>query len=338
VDEAAPPTSITILTGFLGAGKTTLLNHILSADHGRRTAVLVNDFGALDIDAKLVVGVEGETVSLANGCVCCTMRDDLLTETIGLLSRADPPDHLLVEASGVSDPKLIVQTFLNSELERLGRVDGIVAVVDADQLLDLRREDSELALEQIAVSDIVVLNKADLVRRSRLEAVRARIGELVPGARVLTAVHGQVPLELLLGFGAPDPDAVRGRQRDHAHQYTTWHWTSDQPVSLAGLRSVVGALPASVYRAKGLLQLREYPRYRVEFQLAGRRSSLSATGLWDDAAPRSEIVMIGSGGGAEFETLGARLDACTLGHDRQSPYVDWRTNPPRRSAHALAAL
>jgi len=337
--------SITVLTGFLGAGKTTLLNHILTAEHGLRAAVLVNDFGAINIDAKLVVGVEGETVSLANGCICCTMREDLMTETVRLLSRPDAPDYIIVEASGVSDAKLIVQTFLDSDIEAMARVDSVVAVVDSEQLPALRGDDLALALNQIAVADLVVLNKADLVSRAQLEAVRGRVSELVPGARLLPAVHARVPLELLLGLGAFAADRLAENETEstHVHElscsdsgcdhlnqqhaYSTWHWTSERPVSLSGLRSVIDSLPPSVYRAKGIVQLREYPQYSVELQLAGRRSSFNATGLWGDEPPQSEIVMIGSDTGFEFEALRDRLDACTRETGSDEARVDWRKFP-----------
>jgi G3E family GTPase len=339
--------SITVLTGFLGAGKTTLLNHILTAKHGLRAAVLVNDFGAINIDAKLVVGIEGETVSLANGCICCTMREDLMTETVRLLSRPDAPDYIIVEASGVSDPNLIVQTFIDSDLESMARVDSVVAVVDSEQLPELRGDDLALALDQIAVADLVVLNKADLVAPAQLEAVGARVSELVPGARILPATYGKVPLPLLLGVGSFALERLTERatrtahehratcsdaecdHSEHSHAYVTWHWTSDSPVSLSGLREVIESLPTSVYRAKGVIQLREYPQYSVELQLAGRRSSFNATGLWGDVVPRSEIVMIGTGN-FDFRTVQERLNSCTLDTGEEVSRVDWRKFPKNK--------
>jgi len=151
---------VTLIGGFLGAGKTTLLNHVLSEDHGVRAAVLVNDFGAINIDAKLVVGVEGETVNLANGCVCCTIRDDLVGACLGLLRRPEPPEHVLIELSGVSDPVPVLNTFLETDLGTVFSLSSALVVVDAEQLPELRGEMADLARMQIPAADIVVLKRS----------------------------------------------------------------------------------------------------------------------------------------------------------------------------------
>ena len=200
-DQKVIPIPVTIIGGFLGAGKTTLLNHILSEDHGVRAAVLVNDFGAINIDAKLVVGVEGETVNLANGCVCCTIRDDLVGACLDLLQRPEPPEHLLIEMSGVSDPVPVLNTFLETELAAVFFLNSILAVVDAEQLPGLEGEMGHLARAQIHAADIVALNKVDLVSPGDLADVKEQVREMAPGSKILEVSHGRVPLELIFAEG-----------------------------------------------------------------------------------------------------------------------------------------
>lgn len=162
LDGGSAPIPVTILTGFLGAGKTTLLNRILNGDHGLRVAVLVNDFGSINIDAGLVVGVESDVISLANGCICCTMRDDLAEAVTSVIDRPERPEYILLEAGGVADPSGIAITFLDPNLRERVRLDSITCVVDADQVI-AAPEQMELKIRQVAFSDMVVLNKADLV-------------------------------------------------------------------------------------------------------------------------------------------------------------------------------
>ena len=159
---------LTVLTGFLGAGKTTLLNRILTGDHGLRVAVLVNDFGSINIDAELVVGIEndGNIVNLANGCVCCNIRDDLAAAVTDLMARPEQPEYILLEASGVADPSGIALTFMDDGMRDRIRLDSIMCVVDAEQIF-AAPEMMELKLRQVAFADMLVLNKVDLVTPAR---------------------------------------------------------------------------------------------------------------------------------------------------------------------------
>ena len=202
---------VTLIGGFLGAGKTTLLNHILSGDHGIRAAVLVNDFGAINIDAKLIVGVEGDTVNLANGCVCCTIRDDLIGACLGLLQRPERPEYLFVEMSGVSDPVPVLNTFLETQLALVFALNSILSVVDAEQLPRLEGDMAHLARSQLGAADIVVLNKVDLVSTDELNHVKNLVQMVTPGSRIIEVVRGQMPLELVFAGGsdAPPPGVVK---------------------------------------------------------------------------------------------------------------------------------
>jgi G3E family GTPase len=331
--DAAVP--LTILTGFLGAGKTTLLNRILSGSHGLKVGVLVNDFGAINIDAELVVGVEGNMASLSNGCVCCQIRDDLTQAVEQLLVRPEPIDYVLLEASGVADPAGIMVTFNDEPLRDRIRLDSISCVVDAEQVFAYAEQPVLMRLKmlQIACADMMILNKVDLAGPAQVARVRAWIEENYRRVRVVEAVRCEVPLEVLLAVGRFNP-ALSHTQDDHAHAcdhhgdahhhgadpahdhgaaFSTWSFESDRPVSLMALREMVRReLPASVYRCKGIVHAVEAPGQRAILQVVGRRSDVFLAGPWRNSAPRTRIVAIGAPGALEAERLSALFDRCLV--------------------------
>ncbi len=215
---------VTIITGFLGSGKTTLLNHILSNQQGVKTAVLVNEFGEIGIDNELIVATDetGTMIELSNGCICCTINEDLQNAVYKILEREDKVDYLVVETTGLADPLPVALTFLGSELRDLTRLDSIVTVVDAENFsLDLFN--SEVAYNQIAYGDIILLNKSDLVDEATLDLLEVRVRDIKEGARILRTSKGNVPLSLLLSVGLFESDQYfdadgKKRQFDQAGQ------------------------------------------------------------------------------------------------------------------------
>lgn len=202
------PIPLTLLTGFLGAGKTTLLNRILSEDHGKRYAVIVNEFGEIGIDNDLVVGADEEVFEMNNGCVCCTVRGDLIRVVQGLMKRKGRFDAIIVETTGLADPGPVAQTFfVDDDVKARARLDSVTAVVDAKHVL-LRLSDSREAAEQIAFADQIVLNKTDLVDENELKLIEARIRRLNPLAPIHRAQRSNVALDAILGRGGFDLDRI----------------------------------------------------------------------------------------------------------------------------------
>jgi G3E family GTPase len=320
------PLPITIITGFLGSGKTTLLNRILNGNHGLRVAVLVNDFGAINIDSELIVGVEGETISLSNGCICCTIRDDLLDAVFKLILSDNAPQYIVIETSGVSDPFTVAQTFLMPELRPYVQVDAIVTLVDAEQARDLKGEQELLAMDQISAADILLLNKVDLVSAAQLQEVKTWIRAIVPKARIYETENANVPLELILSVGDFTPErlvqrAMRevhvhgalehdGHAHDHTTVFSTWTYSVDEPINFTALRDTIQNLPTTIYRAKGFLYLNDYPDNKCVLHVVGRRATMQIGEKWGEQKKMSRLVFIASNNGIDPQQLEALMDSC----------------------------
>ncbi|UQX03398.1 GTP-binding protein [Streptomyces sp. RerS4] len=358
---------VTVLSGFLGAGKTTLLNHVLGNREGLRVAVIVNDMSEVNIDAALVRGgeaalsrTEERLVEMTNGCICCTLRDDLLEE-VDRLAREGRFDYLLIESSGISEPMPVAATFSfprddGATLGDLARLDTMVTVVDAANFLpeleggdelaarglaayeDDERTISDLLVDQVEFADVIVLNKLDLVKPDQAARLRAALTRLNPAARVVPAVRGHVALDHVLGTGLFDvekaqqaPGWVRELNGDHVPE------TEEYGISSVVFRADAAFHPGRLWtfvtkgldsgtfgrilRSKGFFWLASRPRVTGLWSQAGAVARFEPSGTrGPDTAQGQELVFIGTG--LRGDSLLAALDACLLAPGEPAPDTD----------------
>jgi G3E family GTPase len=337
---------VTVLTGYLGAGKTTLLNRILSEDHGKRYAVIVNEFGEIGIDNDLVVGADEEVFEMNNGCVCCTVRGDLIRVVQGLTKRKGGFDAIVVETTGLADPGPVAQTFfVDEDVKAKTQLDSVTTVVDAKHIL-LRLSDSREALEQIAFADQIVLNKTDLVSEADLKMIEARIRRINPLAPIHRAQRSNVPLDAILGRGGFDLERIldiepeflnpahgeeghvhdehcddHGHDHHHHHDHgSTIHDDNIKGVSLRldrpvdankvtrWLNDLLASQGPDILRAKGILDVKGEDR-RLVFQAVHMILEGDMQGPWRNEADRySRMVFIGRN--LDEAALKAGFEAC----------------------------
>ncbi len=272
----------TVIGGFLGAGKTTLLNRLLRSASGRRFAVLVNDFGALDIDSRLVADHGGDTIALANGCLCCTIGDSLVTTLLSLLETPDRFDHIVVEASGVADPGRIADLgVLDPRLDR----DGVVVVVDAGSVRERAadRRVGDTITRQLVAADLLLLNKTDLA--DDVAALRRWLSAQSP-APVIEATHAEVPVDLLFGLPRHGGPTLADAPVDFASWSYEWAEPVERDVVLAMLRS------AGVLRAKGIVRFADSPGRRSVIHQVGSRLDIADDEPWR-GSESSRVVLLG---------------------------------------------
>ena len=303
------PVPVLLVTGFLGAGKTTVVNHLLANADGRRIAAIVNDFGAINIDAELIAGASDGVVSLANGCICCSLEGDLL-RTLSTLLRRDPkPEYIVIETSGVADPADIVRNLMDPVILREAPLETVLCVMDA--ATPPSALDDALQRSQLRVADIVALSKLDLAGEGAgvrmREAIRA---QRVP-ALVVDATHGELPSALLFPASdrAPAPREP-GPKRPAEERFETLSWTSDQPISLPRLQQAIGKLAPKLARAKGLFETIEQPGRLVVFQFAGGRATLAPGDAPTPGVPRARIVFIAELGVLSKAELDGIMEGC----------------------------
>jgi G3E family GTPase len=291
MSEVQTQIPVTVLTGYLGSGKTTLLNRILSENHGKRYAVIVNEFGEIGIDNDLIVESDEEIYEMNNGCVCCTVRGDLIRVVEGLMRRPGRFDAIVVETTGLADPVPVAQTFfMDDDVRSKTKLDAVVALVDAKHL-PLRLKDSREAEDQIAFADVVVLNKIDLVNDEELRNVEAAIRAINPAAKIHRTTRAGVALSKVLDRGAfdlgraleNDPHFLEAHDHDHDdhhhhhdHGVSPIHDVTVQSVSLRGgemdqkkffpwIEKITQAEGPNILRLKGIIAFKDDPdRYVIQ--------------------------------------------------------------------------
>jgi G3E family GTPase len=296
-DTTSEKIPVTVLTGYLGAGKTTLLNRILSEPHGKKYAVIVNEFGEIGIDNDLIVGADEEVFEMNNGCICCTVRGDLIRIIDGLMRRKGKFDAIIVETTGLADPAPVAQTFFVDEnVGKNTRLDAVVTVADAKWLRD-RLRDAPEAKNQIAFADVILINKTDLVSDAELRETEARIRGINPYAKLHRTQRAQIPLNEVLGRNAFDLERIldiepeflhaddhdhdhhhdHDHDHDHAHGLKHYHDEEMQSIALSTdkpldpdkffpfIQNLVQVEGPNILRSKGILSLRDDPQ-RFVFQ------------------------------------------------------------------------
>jgi G3E family GTPase len=310
---------VTIITGFLGSGKTTLLNHILASQHGLRIAVIVNEIGEIGIDGELIVSAGDGMTELSNGCICCSINNDLVDSVFRVLDRREPVDYIMVETTGLADPLPIILTFLRSEFRGRVRVDSTITVADAENFsVDLF--DDPAASSQFRYADAILLNKCDLVDNQVLHEIEARIREVRGDTRIIRTTRSRVPLPLILSVGLFESDRYFVDEREpvletahpHAHHHSATvgfdsvSFASDQPLAVDKFQHFLDRdLPDGVFRGKGILWVAE-SEARYIFHLVGKRFSLDES-RWIGLR-KNRLVLIGRN--LDGEQLRRRLEAC----------------------------
>ncbi|WP_416666415.1 CobW family GTP-binding protein [Egbenema bharatensis] len=304
VAEVRSPVPVSVITGYLGAGKTTLLNRLLTQEHGKKVAVIVNEFGEVGIDSQLIIDADEEILEMNNGCICCTVRSDLIRIFNSLIEKQDKFDYLVIETTGLADPAPVIQSFFMDEVMRSKtQLDAVITVVDAKHIWG--HWDSDEVQEQIAFADVILLNKTDLVSPEQLDELEQRIRSMTGFAKIYRTQNSDVSMDAILGIKAfdlkqalhIDPEFLN--ETAHDHDESVFSVAIVQPGAVDGdqfnrwIYQLLQEKGTDIFRMKGILDIdsedRRFVFQGVHMLLDGRPGR-----MWKpDELRRNELVFIG---------------------------------------------
>jgi Putative GTPases (G3E family) len=305
---------ILLVTGFLGAGKTTAVNHLLTQSQGKKIAAIVNDFGQINIDAELIFEATDDVISLANGCVCCSLEGELIRTLATLLKRDSKPDIIVIETSGIANPADVVRSLLDPFIWQEAPLEQVLCILDGTTPTDDLND--PLKQSQLRAADLIALTKLDLKSQDDPSGIREALRKINPNAVVVDAPYGRIPTTLLLPMDLDRAAPLRTSdpQSTLDDRFETHSWTADRPLSMQRFRNAIETLSPLLARAKGMIVVTEQPEKQMVFQLSGGRATLAPRpGLVSNLeGPIVKMVFIAEKGGLRQTELSDLLEGCVV--------------------------
>lgn len=290
------PIPIILIGGYLGSGKTTYLNHLLTEAHGRKLAILVNDFGAINVDASLIEGSVDDVVALQNGCICCSMAAGMQGAILKVIKREVKPEAIVIEASGVANPGEVAKVLSDEAMRPYASLELVISMLDCENIASYKPTELGLIKEQLRFSGIVMLTKMGQATDEKILFAKQMIRDTNPGAVVIEDYQNILNLDLLLGTKRAgiefDGKISSGADTDANMLFRSWSYSNTQSMSESDFQKVLSDLPPETVRGKGFVYLRDYPRVRFEFQMVGKSAQVKPNGDWGFSNPRTEVVFI----------------------------------------------
>ena len=294
MNDPSLPIPIILIGGYLGSGKTTYLNRLLSEANGRKLAVLVNDFGTINIDARLVEASVDDVVALQNGCICCSLAMGMQSAILKVLKRDEKPEAIVIEASGVADPGEVAKILSDEAMRPFASLELIISMLDCESLPSYQATELKLIREQLRYSGIVMLTKVAQASNANISEAKKLVRDMNVGAVIVDDYLKILNLDLLLGTrrAALEIDQVESPNTHANDLFKSWNYSSTAPMSEAEFQKILNELPPNTVRGKGFVSLKDYPAVRFEFQMVGKAAQVQPKGEWGFQIPKTEIVFI----------------------------------------------